>query len=396
MPILKVINTGSNARGVPVKIWSDHVESAALDQLKNIAALPFVFKHVAAMPDVHLGKGATVGSVVATKGAVCPAAVGVDIGCGMCAVKLDGLTREDLGDLAALRHSIERSVPVGFESHPRSGTPKESKEWIGWSQWDKLHEGVMKLRSKAETQLGTLGGGNHFIEVCLDTEGGVWVVLHSGSRNIGKSLAEEHIGTAKGLMRKLFISLPDPDLAYFAKSQPEYAAYISDLLWAQDYARMNREVMMTRVLKDVGHHVGKELKPGLRVNCHHNFAEMEHHFNEDVLVTRKGAVRARSGDMGIIPGSMATKSYIVRGLGNPESFNSCSHGAGRSMSRGEAKRHFTLDDLAEQTAGVECRKDGGVLDEIPGSYKDIDAVMANQSDLVEIVAQLKQVLCVKG
>lgn len=393
MPIKKVLNVRP---GVPVKIWAEEVESQALTQLKNIAALPFVFKHVAAMPDVHLGKGATVGSVVATKGAVCPAAVGVDIGCGVAAVQLKDLRVERLGDLAKLRHSIERSVPVGHEGNRDIEAPVD--RWEGWKDWQGLHSRCQGLRRRAAEQLGSLGGGNHFIEVCVDTQGLVWVMLHSGSRNIGKSLAEAHIETAKGLMRKLFVRLPDPDLAYFALESDEGKAYLRDLYWAQAYAAKNREIMLQRVLKDVGHHVGlgSRLELGAIVNCHHNFAVMERHFGEDVLVTRKGAVRARQGDWGIIPGSMGTRSYIVRGLGNPESFESCSHGAGRKMSRSEAKRRFTAKDLREQTAGVECRKDPGVLDEIPGSYKPIEQVMADQEDLVAIEAELKQVLCVKG
>jgi tRNA-splicing ligase RtcB len=390
MPVKKTLN----AR-VPVKIWSDQVEPAAIDQLKNIAALPFVFKHVAAMPDVHLGKGATVGSVVATEGAVVPAAVGVDIGCGMCAVKLEGVGAARLdGKLPLLRAEIERSVPVGF--HQNRDPDARALAWGRWAEFESLHRGVQDLKGKAMRQLGSLGGGNHFIEVCLDAGGGVWVMLHSGSRNIGKSLAERHIDSAKGLMKRMFVSLPDPDLAYFAAGTPDYDAYLRDLLWAQDYAIVNREVMMERVLRQVGLVLGLEPKAELSVNCHHNFAVTERHFGRDVLVTRKGAVRARAGDMGIIPGSMGTKSYIVRGKGNPESFESCSHGAGRRMSRNEARRRFQAKDLAEQTAGVECRKDSGVVDEIPAAYKPIETVMENQNDLVEIVAELKQVLCVKG
>ena len=391
---------------VPIKIWSDieTVESAALDQLKNISSLPFVFKHVAAMPDVHLGVGATVGSVVATKGAVCPAAVGVDIGCGMVAAKLTGVKSSALdGKLSLIRSSIERTVPVGFSANEKVG--RDVTDWKRWEDWDTLHKDVNDLKSRALSQMGSLGGGNHFIEVCVDTDDNVWVMLHSGSRNIGKSLAEAYITEAKGLMKKMFISLPDADLAYFAKESQEYAKYMHDLTWAQDYAAKNRDIMMRRVLREVGYHLGILQQKDVRdlpvevdvlVNCHHNFAAQENHYGENVLVTRKGAVRAREGDMGIIPGSMGTKSYIVRGLGNADSFHSCSHGAGRRMSRGAAKKTFTLEDLAEQTKGVECRKDEAVLDEIPGAYKDIDTVMANQSDLVEVISVLKQVMCIKG
>lgn len=390
MPIKMTVN----AR-VPIKIWTKDVEQEAMDQLKNIAALPFVFKHVAVMPDVHLGKGATVGSVVATKGAVVPAAVGVDIGCGMCAVKLKDSRHEDLdGRLAGLRHSIERAVPVGFNEN--RDVESDAAAWEGWEHFGRLHPRAQDLKGKAARQLASLGGGNHFIEVCLDTAGGVWVMLHSGSRNIGNKLAEYHIQTAKGLMKKLFVSLPDPDLAYLAQATPEYDAYLRDLHWAQDYAACNRELMMRRVLAQVGRTLGREPEAELAVNCHHNFAVIEHHYGENVLVTRKGAVRARAGDMGIIPGSMGTKSFIVRGKGNPESFDSCSHGAGRRMSRNAARKRFSADDLRAQTAGVECRKDAGVVDEIPGAYKPIEKVMSDQDDLVEVVAELKQVLCVKG
>jgi tRNA-splicing ligase RtcB len=389
MPIRQVIEGGR----VPVKVWTTDIEPEAVQQLKNTAALPFVFKHVSVMPDVHWGMGATVGSVVATKGAVCPAAVGVDIGCGMIAAKIKGLRGEQLGNLIHLRHSIERSIPVGFNENKTITEPVAA--WSGWGEWDGLSQ--KHSLEKAQAQVGSLGGGNHFIEVCLDTAGEVWVVLHSGSRGIGNKLASGHIEGAKDLMRRMFIELPDPDLAYFAMGTPEFKAYMRDLLWAQDYALENREEMMRRVLKDLKHHLKLEvLEVEQKVNCHHNFAKMENHYGENVLVTRKGAVRAQAGDMGIIPGSMGTRSYIVRGLGNPESFNSCSHGAGRRMSRNKARKAFTREDLIAQTAGVECRKDAEVIDEIPGAYKPIEDVMAHQSDLVEIVAELKQVLCVKG
>ena len=383
--------------GAPVKLWAplESVESAALDQLKNTSRLPFVFKHVAAMPDVHLGIGATVGSVVATRGAVCPAAVGVDIGCGMMAVRTILRPEQVLDKLPEIRHSIERSVPVGRNGN--SSMQKDAELWLGWQY--PLTYAKKGLLDKAMLQMGSLGGGNHFIELCLDTDNNVWVMLHSGSRNIGKTVAEHHIGKAKGLMRDLYIKLPDPDLAYFAESQQEFKNYLDDVEWCQDYALHNRRVMMKRVLKDLSFATFGEprlLGDGMFVNCHHNYIAREHHFGENVLVTRKGAVRARVGDLGIIPGSMGTRSYIVEGLGNPESFESCSHGAGRRMSRTKARATFTVEDLAAQTQGVECRKDSGVVDEIPGAYKDIDEVMANQVDLVKIVATLKQVMCIKG
>lgn len=386
MPILGVV---SKAR-VPIKLWAPihEVESAALDQLTNIANLPFVFKHVAAMPDVHLGKGATVGSVVATEKAVCPAAVGVDIGCGMAAVRTS-LTSASFGDgdLAKLRHSIERGVPVGFNSHGEA-----TKGAMAWAATVNAPE---RLSGKNICQLGTLGGGNHFIEICLDTEDRVWIMLHSGSRNLGKTLAEGHIKSAKRLMDLYRIKLEDPDLAYLVEGTDEFRAYVADVELAQDYALENRRLMLAEVMRNVVHQwPSVAFDDG--INCHHNYLSRESHFGKNVIVTRKGAIRAREGDVGIIPGSMGTKSYIVRGLGNPDSFHSCSHGAGRRMSRTKAKATFTVADLEAQTAGVECRKDAGVLDEIPGAYKDIDAVMANQADLVTVVAELKQVLCVKG
>lgn len=377
---------------VPVKLWTPvhEVESQALDQLKNIAALPWVVSHVAAMPDVHFGIGATVGSVIAMKGAVCPAAVGVDIGCGMAAVKTN-LTSHDLPDsLVELRSNIESAIPVGPNGHDNDAYAR------GFTLWDEFKTLSPKVQDKLGTatkQLGTLGGGNHFIELCLDTEDHVWLMLHSGSRNIGKTLAEIHMGVAKKLTHNA--ELPDRHLASFLAGTTEMAEYRRDLFWAQRYAKLNREVMLSiyeDVLSDMFSHVKFE-EP---ISCHHNYVAEEVHFGEEVLVTRKGAISARLGELGIIPGSMGTRSYIVRGLGNPMSFHSASHGAGRRMSRSKAKETFTLADLVEQTKGVECRKDGGVLDEIPMAYKDIDAVMANQSDLVEVVATLKQLLCVKG
>lgn len=384
----------SQEGGVPVKIWTKDAEPEAIQQLKNVARLPFVFKHVAAMPDVHFGMGATIGSVVATKGAICPAAVGVDIGCGMMAVKTTILVDKLMEHLPDLRHSIERSIPVGH--HGNKQITGSVEKWEGWSRWLRPMSG--KLFDKALSQLGSLGGGNHFIELCLDTENNVWVMLHSGSRGTGNEIASVHIDKAKGIMKQMFISLPDPDLAYFAQGTDEFNNYIADVKWCQDYAFHNREEMMRRVLKDLSYTLNDKqpIDITMSVNCHHNYLEWEHHYGENVIVTRKGAIRARAGDLGIIPGSMGTKSYIVRGRGNPESFDSCSHGAGRRMSRTAARNRFTIADLALQTVGVECRKDVGVVDEIPGAYKDIGAVMADQDDLVEIIAELKQVLCVKG
>jgi tRNA-splicing ligase RtcB (3'-phosphate/5'-hydroxy nucleic acid ligase) len=381
----------------PVLSWANHdLGSQEMAMAKNVASLPFVYKHVALMPDVHLGKGALVGSVVATKEAIIPAAVGVDIGCGMCAIQTPFTADQLDGKLKKIRLDIEAEIPVGFNENKE--IEKTVYNWQGWSDFKELHSGVKHLENKALKQMGSLGGGNHFLEVCMDTEGQVWLMLHSGSRNIGNMLAQNHIGTAKDLAKLAQNRLPDPDLAYFVAGTPEFADYWRDLQWAQDYARYNRDVMMARFKRIVEKHLvgGKQTKPLLSVNCHHNYAEKETHFGEEVYVTRKGAVRARTEDYGIIPGSMGAKSYIVKGKGNAESYCSCSHGAGRTMSRNKAKNHFTLDDLIAQTQGVECRKDAGILDEIPGAYKPIETVMANQSDLVEVVATLKQVVCVKG
>lgn len=381
----------------PVLSWANHDLGWEETQMaKNVASLPFIFKHVALMPDVHLGKGALVGSVIATKEAIIPAAVGVDIGCGMCAIKTPFVANQLEGKLKKIRQDIEATIPVGFNQNKE--TEAAVSNWQGWQHFKELHAGVQDLQDKAMKQMGSLGGGNHFIEVCIDTENQVWLMLHSGSRNIGNMLAQCHISTAKHLAKMAGDSLPDPDLAYFVANSPAFDAYWRDLQWAQNYARLNREVMMARFQRIVEKHLvgGKPTRPLLSVNCHHNYAEKEVHFDEAVYVTRKGAVRARENDYGIIPGSMGAKSFIVKGKGNFESYCSCSHGAGRRMSRNKAKQHFTLDDLIQQTQGVECRKDGGVLDEIPAAYKPIDQVMANQADLVEVVATLKQVVCVKG
>jgi tRNA-splicing ligase RtcB len=382
---------------VDIRLWTrpETVEPEALRQLRNISALPWAFHHVAVMPDVHFGKGATVGSVIAMRDAVSPAAVGVDIGCGMTAVKTS-LRAEDLPDnLARLRSKIEAAVPVGFGQHRATAfTDRDATDWPRfWKAFDELTPAVRDQAAKALHQMGTLGGGNHFIEICLDTDRQVWVMLHSGSRGIGNLLAQHHIEVARGLAHNQ--TLPDPDLAVFLAHTPQMAAYRHDLYWAQDYARRNRAVML-RLISDV---LRKEF-PGVSfadpISCHHNYVAEETHFGEQVLVTRKGAIRAGRGDLGIIPGSMGTGSYIVRGLGNPDSFESASHGAGRRMSRNKARKQFTEADLAQQTAGVECRKDRGVVDEIPAAYKDLDEVVRQQDDLVEIVAKLKQVICVKG
>ncbi len=381
----------------PILSWANHALGAKETQMaKNVASLPFVYKHVALMPDVHLGKGALVGSVIATKDAIIPAAVGVDIGCGMCAIQTPYAAHQLEGKLKKIRKDIEATIPVGFDAN--KNIDKAVYNWQGWRSFKKLHSGVQHLESKALKQMGSLGGGNHFIELCVDTEESVWLMLHSGSRNIGNMLAQNHIRTAKELAKLAHDKLPDPDLAAFVKGTDAFQQYWHDLQWAQDYARFNRDVMMGRFKRILEQHLGggKPFKPKLSVNCHHNYAEQESHFGEDVYVTRKGAVRARTEDYGIIPGSMGAKSYIVKGKGDHDSYCSCSHGAGRLMSRTKAKHTYTLDDLIEQTHGIECRKDAGVLDEIPAAYKPIEEVMASQRDLVEVIATLKQVVCVKG
>jgi len=389
-------------RGVPV-------EYDALNQLRNIAKLPILAGHVAVMPDVHLGKGATVGSVIATKAAIVPASVGVDIGCGMVAVQTT-LTASDLPDsLAQLRADLEKAIPVGFNAH--MGPVRTHGDGIRGHQLHLRakdlserfnHLAILKHVGKFDpqrmwSQLGTLGGGNHFIELCLDTEQRVWLMLHSGSRNVGKVFAEVAIDMAKKIAQREGRVLPDKDLAWLDEGTPEFAMYTEALTWAQDYAAHNRDLMLHLALNIMQQHFGERFATvGHATNCHHNYANLEMHFGEKVWVTRKGAVSAREGEMGIIPGSMGAKSFIVRGKGNMQSYCSCSHGAGRKMSRTAAKKRFTTLDLEAQTDGVECRKDANVVDEIPAAYKDIDAVMAAQQDLVEIVATLKQVLCIKG
>lgn len=400
----------------PVKIWTDKVEKSAEDQLRSLSKLPFVHKHIAVMPDVHAGIGSTVGSVIATKKAIIPAAVGVDIGCGMMAQKL-AITADQLPDnLAGLRSAIEAAVPHGRSNNGGMGdkgawggtpTPTVVERSAGilfsdprWKSLLSAHPEFGSSRINKVNHLGTLGTGNHFIELCVEHDGpGVWVMLHSGSRGIGSKIGSYFIDKAKEEMGRWHVKLEDPNLAYLPAHTSLFGDYWSALSWAQDYAKRNREIMMVRTLNAISAALGMFLfdaKQPTAVNCHHNYASLENHFGENVYVTRKGAVRARQGDMGIIPGSMGAKSFIVRGKGNPESFCSCSHGAGRTMSRTEAKKRFSVDDLKLQTLNVECRKDADVIDEIPGAYKNIDEVMAHQSDLVEVVATLKQVLCVKG
>jgi tRNA-splicing ligase RtcB len=387
-------------RGVPV-------EDEARAQLSRAAKMPFIFKHVAAMPDVHVGIGATVGSVIPTKGAVIPAAVGVDIGCGMMAARTS-LMASDLPDnLEAIRSAIEQAVPHGRSvgrgkrDNGSWGDPPAAivEAWATLAaRFDRIAEKHPRLKNTNNlVHLGTLGTGNHFIELCLDEAQRVWVMLHSGSRGVGNAIGTFFIELAKQDMRKWHINLPDQDLAYFPEGTDHFDDYVEAVGWAQDFAALNRRMMMTNVIRALRGQIAKPFDAELEaVNCHHNYVQRENHFGENVLVTRKGAVRAAKGVLGIIPGSMGAKSFIVRGLGNAESFDSCSHGAGRIMSRTAAKKLVTLDEHIRDTAGVACRKDEGVIDETPKAYKPIEAVMAAQADLVEIVHTLKQVVCVKG
>ena len=398
MPVRTEIHEGL----VPVKVYTGEIEPAARQQLVNISKLPIVHHHVAAMPDVHLGIGATVGSVIPTKKAIIPAAVGVDIGCGMIARRLS-LTADELDEqsLRKVFAQISRDVPVGFDSHKdRDARTHAAKRFAkGHKRILERHPGVQKRVGKKASwvnQLGTLGGGNHFIELCLDEENRAWVMLHSGSRGIGNAIGSYFIELARKDAERNELRLPDRDLAYFPEGAQHFDDYVEAVGWAQDYARTNREEMMELVIDALHRHLPPFEATDEAVNCHHNYVERETHYGEAVWLTRKGAIRAGRGELGIIPGSMGARSYIVRGTGSAESFQSCAHGAGRRMSRNAAQKAFTTQDLEAQTQGVICRKDRGVLDEIPSAYKNIDEVMANQSDLVEVVHTLKQVLCVKG
>jgi len=393
--------------GKPIKAWTRGVpvEEEAKNQLRNLSQMPFIHKHVACMPDVHFGKGATVGSVIATKGAIIPAAVGVDIGCGMMAVQID-LMASDLPDnLHDMRSAIEKAVPHGRTDNGGAndrgawGEPQLGTWYADLVKIVEKHPKLSKPADRAGRHMGTLGTGNHFIEVCLDEEQRVWVMLHSGSRGIGNAIGSYFIEKAKDDMRRWFITLPDMDLAYIIEGSDNFRDYMRAVHWAQEFALSNRETMMQATLRALYRSLDRDPIPyagATAVNCHHNYVSWEKHFGAHVMVTRKGAVDAHEGVMGIIPGSMGVKSFIVRGKGERESFCSCSHGAGRTMSRTQARKQFTLADHERDTAGVECRKDIEVLDETPAAYKSIDAVMAAQSDLVEVVHTLKQVVCVKG
>ena len=398
MPVKQVLD----GNATPVKIWTDDIDEGSKAQLANIASLPFIHHHVAAMPDVHLGIGATIGSVIATHQAIIPAAVGVDIGCGMVAARLS-LTANDIDEkrLKKVFDQISRDVPVGRDQHADGRVLVDAVRPFepGLKALTERHPQLLKAFgkfSKWANQMGTLGGGNHFIEVCLDEHAQVWVMLHSGSRGIGNAIATYFIELARKDMARNMVHLPDRDLAYFAEGSEHFADYVEAVHWAQEYAMANRQAMLDLVLAGLARHLPPFTVTTEAVNCHHNYVAREHHFGADVWLTRKGAIRAGKGELGIVPGSMGARSYIVRGKGNAESFCSSAHGAGRRMSRTAATKRFTEADLARQTEGVICRKDKGVVDEIPGAYKDIDEVMANQRDLTEILHTLKQVVCVKG
>lgn len=409
----RLIEPNSAGKGVPIKAWVNGVplEATAEQQLRNIAGLPFIYRWVAAMPDVHWGMGATIGSVIPTTKAIIPAAVGVDIGCGMMAVQTSLRAKDLPENLQRVRSAIESAVPHGGPKQ-RAKWNRDSGCWQGslpprvrdeWKDLKPVYDNIKEkhpvvAKGNDVGQLGTLGGGNHFIEICLDETDQVWFLLHSGSRGVGNRLGTYFIELAKKDMRAHHINLPDQNLAYFNEGTVHFDDYVEAVEWAQKYAMANRKLMMEAVIEAVSR------TPGIppfearmqAINCHHNYVARENHYGRDVLVTRKGAVRAGAGELGIIPGSMGARSFIVRGKGNPESFHSCSHGAGRLMSRTEAKKRFTLAQHCQATAGVECRKDQEVIDETPGAYKDIDAVMKAQADLVEVVHSLKQVVCVKG
>ena len=387
----------------PIKCWADDLEEEGIQQLKNVASLPFIHRHVAVMPDAHIGIGCTVGAVIPTKNAIIPAAVGVDIGCGMMAVKTNISAKELPDDLSEIRHSIERSIPLGIGAgHKELNLEKSDASFISQSNVNYFikqsdPEGLWDVKAKHwRSQLGSLGSGNHFIELCLDERDWVWVMLHSGSRGVGNQIGRKFIEKAKEEMRVHHVNLPDQNIAYLSEGTQNFQDYVDAVAWSQEYASLNRRIMMQLIFGELEHYIPHILPMVGAINCHHNYVELENHYGENVYVTRKGAIRARELDLGIIPGSMGAKSYIVRGKENQESFHSCSHGAGRKMSRRAARKVFSMHDLEVQTEGVEINRRKGILDEIPGAYKDVDHVMELQKDLVEVVHTLKQVVCVKG
>ncbi|MDJ0776827.1 MAG: RtcB family protein [Gammaproteobacteria bacterium] len=397
-----MIKTRLTQGKIPVLAWTDEIEASARDQLKRMANLPVVHGHIAVMPDVHTGRGATVGSVIPTRGAIIPAAVGVDIGCGMCAVRTTLRASALPESLREVRARIERAVPVGFDMHSgrRARARAASAVEPGLRRILDKHPGIENRKARQRDawarQLGTLGGGNHFIELCLDESDRVWVMLHSGSRGIGNRIGQYFIDRAREAIARSGVQLPDRDLAYLVEGSGLFVDYWEALNWAQVYAARNREEMLELVLDAMARCLPRFELEDAAINCHHNYSAIETHDGSEMYITRKGAIRAGAGELGIIPGSMGARSYIVRGLGNRKSFCSCAHGAGRRMSRSAARRRYSRDDLVAQTEGIECRKDPAVIDEIPAAYKDIDTVMENQLDLVETVATLKQVVCVKG
>ena len=377
---------------------AEQIEDSARQQIENLSGMPFIFRHIAVMPDCHFGMGATVGSVIPTHRAIIPAAVGVDIGCGMIAVKTP-LTRADLpDDLSDIRKAIEHQVPLSAGHYNRSikktARPRIEQLEAKAAELERL-DFYHKLAKNWRKQLGSLGSGNHFIEIVLDEEGCVWAFLHSGSRGIGNRIAAHHIAIAKKLMAKWYITLPDPDLAYLVEDTPEFDDYMTDLDWAQEFALLNREEMMERIIKILQHRCG-DFEETERIQCHHNFTKREHHFGKNVLVSRKGAIEAKAGQPGLIPGSMGTRSYVVRGKGNAASFNTAPHGAGRRLSRSAARKAFTMDDFDRDLDGIEVNRSEAFLDELPGAYKDVDLVMEQSADLVEIVHTFRQIVNVKG
>lgn len=408
----KNYNVIENKGKATIKAWTKGVpfEEGAQEQLNNIASMPLIHSHIAVMPDVHMGKGATIGSVIPSIDAIIPAAVGVDIGCGMVAVKTTLTASQLPDDLSTIRYAFEAAVPHGRTSGRRGRKTRDKGAWhnipeLVAAEWKKLQVRFDKICEKHPTirnsnhvvHLGTLGTGNHFLELCIDEQDAVWIMLHSGSRGVGNRIGTYFIDLAKKEMQRHQINLPDVNLAYLEEGSDYFDDYVEAVEWAQDFAAKNREIMMINAITALKKLIPVEFSTAeLAVNCHHNYVSREHHFGKECFVTRKGAVRAEKGELGIIPGSMGERSFIVRGLGNPESFNSCSHGAGRVMSRTKAKKVFSVKDQIEATQGVECRKDEAVIDEIPHAYKDIDKVMEAQKDLVEVVYTLKQVVCVKG
>ena len=400
MTIKKVYES---VNGFPVKVWSEDLDRGAEKQLYNISLIPFIHSHIAVMPDAHVGIGCTIGSVIPTHRAIIPAAVGVDIGCGMMAAKTN-IKAKDLPDnLSEIRNSIEKTIPLGAgRCHQKEYfLEKIQNQFVSQSMVSHFlrndpNEMFSIVTTKWREQMGSLGGGNHFIEVCLDENDFVWVMLHSGSRGIGNKLGTIFIEKAKKDIKIHQANVPDKDLAYLSEGTQNFNDYVKAVAWAQEYASINRQVMMTLIFGQLEYYFPKIRFQQQAINCHHNYVEREHHFEKNVWVTRKGAIRAKKDDLGIIPGSMGTKSYIVKGKGNQESFHSCSHGAGRRMSRKQAFKKFTMDDLERQTLGVEMQRRKAIIDEIPEAYKDIDKVMKDQEDLVDVIHTLKQILNVKG